>query len=124
MVDTMTVRRCFKELKIHNELWVAENGEEAIRRLNSPSETGPCIMLLDINMPKMNGLEFLRQIKSMPYSKRIPVIVLTSSEEESDIDYCFTLGVAGYIIKPVEYKEFVASIEVLNAYWSCSELPE
>ena len=123
-VDIMTVKRCFKRLKIPNELWVAESGEEALQRLNSSAETSPCIVLLDINMPKMNGLEFLKQFKSLPLANKIPVIMLTSSNEESDIDYCFSLGVAGYILKPVDYEEFVETIEVLDAYWSLSELPE
>lgn len=123
-VDIMTVKRCFKQLKIPNELWVSKNGEEALKRLDLSIDTTPCIVLLDINMPKMNGLEFLKQLKGMLLFKRIPVIMLTSSKEESDIDYCFTLGAAGYILKPVEYEEFVEAIEVVNAYWSRSELPE
>ena len=123
-VDIMTVKRCFKQLNIPNELWVAKSGEEALQLLDALTETIPCLILLDNNMPKMNGLEFLKNLKCLPLVKRIPVIMLTSSKEESDIDYCFTLGVAGYILKPVEYDEFVKTIEVVNAYWSRSELPE
>ncbi|NOQ36265.1 MAG: response regulator [Methylococcaceae bacterium] len=123
-VDIMTVKRCFKRLKIPNELWIAENGEEALKILDSSTQVSPCIILLDINMPKMNGLEFLEKFKKRKISQKTPVIMLTSSKEESDIDHCFTLGVAGYILKPVEYNEFVETIELLNAYWSKSELPE
>ncbi|NOQ15324.1 MAG: response regulator [Methyloprofundus sp.] len=123
-VDIMTVKRCFKRLKIPNELWVAESGEDALQRLNSCAETPPCIVLLDINMPRMNGLEFLKQFKNLPLANKIPVIMLTSSNEESDIDYCFSLGVAGYILKPIDYEKFVETIEVLDAYWSLSELPK
>ena len=123
-VDIMTVKRCFKQLNIPNELWVAKSGEEALQLLDTLTETIPCLILLDNNMPKMNGLEFLKHFKCLPLVKRIPVIMLTSSKEESDIDCCFTLGVAGYILKPVEYDEFVKTIEVVNAYWSRSELPE
>jgi len=122
-VDIMTVQRCFKQLKIPNKLWIAKSGEEALQMLNTLTETIPCLVLLDNNMPKMNGLEFLKNIKSLPLFKRIPVIMLSSSKEESDIDYCFTSGVAGYILKPVDYDEFVETIKVVNAYWSRSELP-
>jgi len=122
-VDIMIVKRCFKKLKIPNKLWVAENGEEALKLLTSTTQMNPCLVLLDINMPKMNGLEFLAKFKKIPLFKKIPVIMLTSSKEESDIDTCFNLGVAGYILKPVEYTEFIETIKLLNAYWTRSELP-
>lgn len=123
-VDIMTVKRCFKRLKISNELLVAENGEEALNLLNLSSQVRPCIILLDINMPKMNGLEFLEAFKKLPISHKTPVIMLTSSKEESDIEHCFQQGVAGYILKPVEYENFIETIKLVNAYWSRSELPE
>lgn len=123
-VDIMTVKRCFKRLKIPNELLVAENGEEALALLNSDISMRPCIVLLDINMPKMNGLEFLEAFKKTPAASKTPVVMLTSSKEESDIEHCFRLGVAGYILKPVEYEDFIKTVELLNAYWTRSELPE
>jgi CheY-like chemotaxis protein len=122
-VDVMTVKRCFKQLKIPNQLIVAANGEEAILLLSKPTLLKPCVILLDINMPKMNGLEFLQRIKIAPHLKKIPVIILTSSKEESDVDHCFELGVAGYMVKPVEYQNFVEIIELVSSYWSKSELP-
>lgn len=124
-VDIMTVKRCFKKLKIPNKLIVAQNGEMALELLaENIANPHPCIVLLDINMPKMNGLEFLQHIKNSPDFKQIPIIMLTSSKEETDISRCFELGIAGYLLKPVEYDQFVKSIEVLNNYWSVSELPK
>lgn len=122
-VDVMTVKRCFKQLKIPNKLEVAANGEEALLLLTTAQMPLPCIILLDINMPKMNGLELLERVKSLPTFKKTPVLMLTSSKEESDISKCFELGVAGYMVKPVEYQEFVGMLELMCAYWSTSELP-
>ena len=122
-VDVMSVNRCFKQLKISNQLLVAGNGEEAMRILSQTETAMPCIILLDINMPKMNGLELLHHLKSSADLKKIPVVMLTSSKEESDVSKCFELGVAGYMVKPVEYEAFVNIIELLCAYWSKSEFP-
>lgn len=123
-VDVMTVKRCFRQLKISNELMVAGNGEDAMRLLSQTDTVMPCIILLDINMPKMNGLELLHHLKTSADLKKIPVVMLTSSKEESDVVHCFDLGIAGYMVKPVEYEEFVNIIELLCAYWSKSELPQ
>ncbi len=109
MVDVMTVSRCFKQLKVPNPLLTANNGEEALLLLQANSFI-PCIILLDINMPKMNGLELLQQLKQLPWLKKIPVVMLTLSKEESDVNYCFELGVAGYLLKPLEYDKFVETI--------------
>ncbi len=122
-VDVMTVKRCFKQLKISNQLLIANNGEEALQLLTQTHLMRPCIILLDINMPKMNGLELLNRLKSSLKLKKIPVVMLTSSKEESDVDQCFELGIAGYIVKPIEYPKFVEIIELLCTYWSKSELP-
>jgi CheY-like chemotaxis protein len=123
-VDVMTVKRCFKQLKIPNKLIVAGNGEEAIEMLTESKLLLPCIILLDINMPKMNGLELLHYLKNSCELKKTPVIMLTSSKEETDVAKCFELGIAGYLVKPVEYQQFVETIELLCAYWSKSELPQ
>lgn len=123
-VDVMTVKRCFKQLKISNQLLLAGNGEEALLLLSQADITAPCVILLDINMPKMNGLELLHYLKTSSHLKRIPVVMLTSSKEKSDVDKCFELGVAGYMVKPVEYEQFVDMIKLLCAYWSKSELPQ
>ena len=123
-VDAMTVRRSFKELNVTNPLVHTVNGEEALLYLKSNGNLKPCVILLDLNMPKMNGIEFLKIIKTDDAFKSIPVIILTTSKEEQDKIETFKLSVAGYIIKSVDYKKFVNAVKVIDLYWTLSELPE
>lgn len=123
-IDAMTVKRAFKDLKVTNQLAVTTNGEEALDYLRDPGKNRPCVILLDLNMPKMNGTEFLKIAKADETLKKIPVVVLTTSSEERDIVESFKLSVAGYIIKPVDYKKFVEAIRTIDLYWTLSELPE
>ena len=123
-IDAMTVRRAFKDLKLVNKLAHRVNGEEALAYLEDPSEEQPCVILLDLNMPRMNGIEFLKVIKENEHFKRIPVIVLTTSNEERDVVESFRLSVAGYIVKPVDYQKFVEAIRTIDLYWTVSEMPE
>jgi CheY-like chemotaxis protein len=122
-VDAMTVRRAFKDLSVTNKLVHCVNGEEALKHLRNTDNEIPCVILLDLNMPKMNGTEFLGIIKSDEILKHIPVIVLTTSTEERDILESFKHSVGGYIVKPVDYKKFVEAIRTVNMYWTLSELP-
>jgi len=123
-VDAMTVSRAFKDLKILNPLAHSGNGEEALAYLRDWSNEKPCVILLDLNMPKMNGTEFLKVVKADADLRKIPVVVLTTSREEFDIVQSFQLSVAGYIVKPVDYKNFVEAIRTIDLYWTLSELPE
>lgn len=123
-VDAMTVRRALKELHVNNPLAKVENGEEALAYLRQPGQIMPCIILLDLNMPVMGGIEFLQMVKQDPELKRIPVVVLTTSEEQQDKVASFDLGVAGYIRKPVDYQQFVEAVRAIDAYWTLSELPQ
>jgi CheY-like chemotaxis protein len=123
-VDAMTVKRAFKDLKVANPLAHAINGEEALAYLRNESNERPCVILLDLNMPKMNGAEFLKVAKADTNLRKIPVIVLTTSKEEYDIVRSFELSVAGYIVKPVDYRNFVEAIRTIDLYWMLSELPE
>ena len=123
-VDAMTVRRALKELHVGNPMVQAENGEEALAYLRQPGQVMPCIILLDLNMPVMGGIEFLQVAKQDAALKRIPVVVLTTSEEQQDKVASFDLGVAGYIRKPVDYKQFVEAVRSIDAYWTLSELPQ
>ena len=123
-IDAMTVRRAFKDLSITNPLEHRLNGEEALAYLQDDANERPCVILLDLNMPKMNGTEFLKVAKADAALKRIPVVVLTTSNEERDIVESFRLSVAGYIIKPVDYRKFVEAIQTIDLYWTLSELPE
>jgi len=122
-VDTMTVERALKELKVTNQLICTTNGQEALEYLRDESNKRPCVILLDLNMPKMNGIEFLKIAKADENLKKIPVVVLTTSEEEQDVVESFNLGVAGYIVKPTDYKKFVEAIRAIDLYWTLSELP-
>ncbi len=122
-VDVMTVKRAFRDLKLTNPLTVVGNGEEALNYLRDPDNERPCIILLDLNMPKMNGIEFLAVVKQDTALMAIPVIVLTTSHEEQDKIASFNHGVAGYMLKPVDYKQFVEVVRAVDLYWSVSELP-
>lgn len=121
LVDIMTVKRGFKELGVLNPLVATHNGEEAIQYLSKPDQGLPCVILLDINMPKMNGHEFLEHLNKHTVFKNIPVIMLTSSKEQQDVDNSFERGISGYILKPVDYKKFLSSIQVLNPYWTLKD---
>ncbi|NJA06646.1 response regulator [Methylococcaceae bacterium WWC4] len=122
-VDAMTVKRALKELHVSNPLTHVENGEEALAHLQDASQEQPCLILLDLNMPVMNGIEFLHAVKSLPELKRIPVVALTTSDEQKDKVESFELGVAGYMRKPVGYQQFVEIVRAIDAYWTISESP-
>jgi CheY-like chemotaxis protein len=122
-VDAMTVKRAFNELKVSNGLVRAINGEEALGYLKAETDKMPCVILLDLNMPKMNGIEFLKVVKADEVLKGIPVVVLTTSKDDQDKVESFKLSVAGYIVKPVDYKKFVEAMRILDLYWTLSELP-
>lgn len=122
-VDVMTIRRALKEIEVANSLVTLENGEMALSYLRDPASERPCIIFLDLNMPIMNGHEFLREVKSDPVLKAIPVIVLTTSDEQQDKASSFNLGVAGYMAKPVDYRRFVEMMRSIDLYWTVSEMP-
>jgi len=121
-VDAMTVKRAFKDLNITNALDIVGNGEEALEWLGNPQNEKPCIILLDLNMPKMNGIEFMRAIKQDSILRRIPVIILTTSKEEQDKTESFNLSASGYMIKPVDYLQFIETMRTINMYWTLSQL--
>jgi len=129
-VDIMTVQRAFKKNKMTNPLIVTTDGEDALAYLRHQGKyaeqadwTMPHLILLDLNMPVMNGIEFLKEAKSDDNLKSIPVIVLTTSKEEYDRSDSFNLSAAGYIIKPVEFEKFIDVVKVIDLYWTLSELP-
>ena len=123
-IDVMTVKRALRDLGVINPLTVAGNGEEALEYLRDEDNIHPGIILLDLNMPKMNGIEFLKVIKEDEKLRRIPVIVLTTSKEEKDKLDSFNLSVAGYMVKPVDYVQFVEVMRTIKTYWTIGELPE
>jgi CheY-like chemotaxis protein len=127
-VDVMTVQRAFQKGNISNPLYIAGNGLEALTMLRGelgqpsliPSDRR--IILLDLNMPKMNGLEFLQELRADPTIRQIPVVVLTTSNEEQDRIQAYNLNVAGYILKPVTFSIFVELMITLNKYWTLCEM--
>ena len=123
MIDVMTIKRALKELGITNQLDHAENGEEALDTLRKNIPRLPCLVLLDLNMPKMNGIEFLKEVKQDEALKAIPVIVLTTSKADLDKIESFKNGVAGYMVKPIDYNQFLNVLRTIESYWSTSELP-
>ena len=122
-VDAMTVKRALRDLKVTNPLVRAANGEEALVYLRDETKTKPCVILLDLNMPKMNGIEFLKIAKADDKLRRIPAIVLTTSKDDQDRFATFQLSIAGFIVKPVDYIKFVEAMKIVNLYWTLSELP-
>jgi CheY-like chemotaxis protein len=123
-IDAMTVKRAMKDLKMTNLLMHVYNGLEALDFLKNLNNEKPCIILLDLNMPKMNGIELLKVLKNDPLLKKLPVVVLTTSNAEKDKTESFNLSVAGYMLKPVDYKQFVDVIKDINLYWTISEIPD
>jgi CheY-like chemotaxis protein len=127
-VDVMNVRRAFKKGHISNPLYVAGNGIEALEMLRGdgalpvlPSERR--LILLDLNMPKMNGIEFLTELRADPQLKQTPVVVLTTSSEDRDRVSAYDLNVAGYLLKPVTFGTFVETMTTLNQYWALCQMP-
>lgn len=126
-VDVMNVQRAFRKNNILNPLYIAHNGLEALALLRGtngekfPSERR--LVLLDLNMPRMNGLEFLREVRNDADLHALTVIVLTTSDDERDKVEAYNLNVAGYILKPVTFGAFVEAMATLNKYWAINELP-
>ncbi|MFP5324756.1 MAG: response regulator [Gammaproteobacteria bacterium] len=118
-MDLDLTLRAFSKKKFSNQVHVARDGEEALAFINrwDSGETVPAVILLDINLPKVNGLEVLRQLKGHPVYRRIPVVVLTSSREDRDLKTAYDLGVNSYIEKPVSFSKFMEVAEQIELYW-------
>lgn len=127
-VDVMNVKRAFKKNNITNPLFVASNGLEALDMLRADGRARSVpanrrLVLLDLNMPKMGGIEFLRELRADADLRPTPVVVLTTSNEERDRVEAYNLNVAGYILKPVTLSSFMETMATLNRYWTLSEFP-
>jgi CheY-like chemotaxis protein len=124
-IDVMNVRRALERAHVANPLFVAHNGLEGLQLLRSntvPNDRR--LVLLDLNMPKMNGIEFLRELRKDPALRSTPVVVLTTSDDDRDKVQAYDLNVAGYLLKPVTFVNFVDVMAALNKYWALVELPE
>lgn len=124
LVDVMTVQRALEDLNVPNKLVHAADGREALQYVTNENNERPHVILLDLNMPRMNALEFLKILKTDSILNKIPVIALTTSKNKEDIAQSFELGVAGYIVKPIDYEDFRRAISIINSYWTLSELPD
>lgn len=122
-LDAMTVKRALADLKVTNPLVHSNNGKVALEYLKNEENKQPCVILLDLDMPETNGMEFLKIIKANQKLKLIPVAILTISADKQDIAETFKLSVGGYIVKPVTYIKFVEAMKTISLYWTLSELP-
>jgi CheY-like chemotaxis protein len=128
-VDVMTARRVFRKIGISHPLFVASNGLEALEMLKGRGGQRPIIplenrlILLDLNMPKMGGIEFLQVLRAEPELKSTPVVVLTTSSDERDRIQAYNHNVAGYLLKPMSMDVFAHTMSILNTYWTTCEMP-
>lgn len=120
-IEIMKLQRMVAKLSLNHKIIEAKNGEEALSYLKSDSGL-PDIILLDLNMPRMSGIEFLEILKKNLTLRYLPTIVLTTSENRVDLLKCYEIGIAGYIIKPLKYEDYQNKLEKVLAYWEVNEL--
>ena len=120
MIESMKLQRAIEKFQLKHTIVEAKNGEEALEVLKSGDL--PDIILLDLNMPRMSGIEFLSIVKADERLKYLPTIILTTSENRADLLECFKIGIAGYIIKPLKYEDYEIKIKKVFDYWEISEL--
>lgn len=120
-IEVMKFNRVLKKLELNHKLIEANNGEAALDILKV-KDVVPDIIVLDLNMPKLNGIEFLTILKNDDVLKYIPSIILSTSSNHKDMLECYKLGIAGYILKPLKYEDYVDRITKLLDYWSMNEL--
>jgi CheY-like chemotaxis protein len=127
--DVELTLTALEDYNLTNEVVVAHDGAEALDYLycrgafSTRTSDNPAVMLLDLKLPKVDGLEVLQKIKSDPKLKMIPVVVLTSSHEEKDMVASYQLGVNAYVVKPVDFHEFVNAIKELGVFWAIINEP-
>ena len=120
-IELMKLNRAMTSLNMNHEVREANNGEDGLELLLNENYY-PDIILLDLNMPKINGIEFLRILKDNDSLKFIPTIILTTSSNEKDLLSCYNIGISGYILKPLKYEDYIKKINLLLSYWSANEL--
>lgn len=120
-IEVMKLNRTIQTLQLNHTIIEAKNGKEAFKILDQ-KEVLPDIILLDLNMPIINGVEFLSIMKEQDSLKHIPTIILTTSNNNKDLLQCYKLGIAGYILKPLKYNDYVEKIKKLLDYWSINQL--
>lgn len=120
-IELMKLNRAMLSLNMSHKVTEVNNGEDALELLLN-EEYYPDIILLDLNMPKINGIEFLSILKTNESLKFIPTIILTTSSNKKDLMECYNIGIAGYVQKPLKYQDYIAKINILLSYWSANEL--
>jgi|SRR6056297_2803661 len=125
-VDLDLTMRAFKSQNLENPILTARDGEEALAFIEKweKGKPWPVVILLDLKMPKINGLEVLKELKSNPVLKSIPVVVLTTSSETSDIKRAYQLGANSYIVKPVDFEKFLDVAKQIDLYWRVLNKPD
>lgn len=121
IIEILKLKRAIENLGMNHEVLEAENGEIALDSIKQ-EEINPDIVLLDLNMPKMNGLEFLAKVRNDESMRHLPIIILSTSNNNRDLKEAYKLGVSGYILKPLKYEDYVKKIEYTLQYWSNNEL--
>lgn len=121
LIEIMKMKRTLSLLKLNHSLTEAKNGEEALNILEDKNNF-PDLILLDLNMPKISGIEFLSILKASKNLRHIPTVILTTSNNQKDLEECYKIGVSGYILKPLKYDDYVKKIEAVLNYWSHNEL--
>jgi CheY-like chemotaxis protein len=120
-IEVMKFNRVLSTLNMNHKIIEANNGEEALTVLKE-KDIIPDIIILDLNMPRINGVEFLKILKNDEYLKYIPSIILTTSNNHKDVLECYKIGIAGYVLKPLKYENYVERIRKMLEYWSTNEL--
>lgn len=120
-IERLKFARVLQKNNYPHNITEAKNGEEALDIL-AQKEQQPDLIFLDLNMPKMNGLEFLKELKSNTDLRYIPVIILSTSNNHQDLKEAYKIGAAGYIVKPLKYEDYTHKIKCLIEYWSINEL--
>lgn len=117
--DVELTQRAFQKNRLSNRIQVARDGVEALEFLFADGGAARelCVVLLDLKMPRMDGLEVLRRMRSDPRTRHIPVVMMTSSSEESDLIASYDLGANSYIVKPVDFENFTEAVRVIGTYW-------
>ena len=126
LVDVTNLQRAFARRGIANSLQAASNGEVALRLLRATDDTKirPALILLDLGMPVMGGLELLHELKNDAVLRAIPAVVLTASSREEEVSSAYELGAAGYVVKPIAFDDLVAAVDLVVRYWTlCSSGP-
>ena len=121
LIEIMKMKRTISLLELNHTITIANNGEEALEILEDKSKY-PDLILLDLNMPKVSGIEFLTILKANDDIKHIPTVILTTSDNQKDLEECYRIGVSGYMLKPLKYDDYVKKIEIVLSYWSINEL--